>query len=37
MVPKIPLPSSTRVPGTSSLIVFCWACCRFFCGRMMRK
>ena len=36
-VPNTPLPSITRVPGTDSLIVFCIACCRFFCGRMIKK
>ena len=37
MVPKMPLPSSTRVPGLELVMVFCVACCRFFCGRRIRK
>ena len=36
-VPNRPLPSITRVPGCSSFMVFWMACCRFFCGRMIRK
>ena len=35
MVPKTPLPSSTRLPGVRELSVAWMACCRFFWGRRM--